>query len=223
MNPAFDPALDYVRALPWAPSILVVGGIAVLCALFALTRRHPGEAGLGLGACGLALMLVLAELGRPALGLALLWVAILLGTGVAFVAGSARAVPGARRTAPGNEQRLLALGVVGLLAGAITVPALAVDWPGFEPAVVSTLGVAGAVGAAGLVGLLTRRHWLSILLGGEIVVFALVVAASALHAPWSFLLLAWAWALGTGGLVLVQVALARGHGPWVEPIEDRSP
>ncbi|MGH7726211.1 MAG: hypothetical protein ACREOU_12360 [Candidatus Eiseniibacteriota bacterium] len=230
MNPALDPAVDYVRALPWVPSILAAGAIALVCAIFALARRHPGEAGLGLGAAGLALLLVLAELGRPTLGLSLLWVAVLVGTGAAFVAGTARAVPGAPRVAPGNEQRLLAIGIAGLLMGSLTVAALAVDWPEFDPAVVSTIGVAAAIGAAGIVGLLTRRHWLGILLGGEVVVFGLAVAAAALPGAagpganaWAALLLAWAWALGVAGLALVQTALARGHGPWVEPFEDSSP
>lgn len=227
MNPALDPALDYVRGLPWAPSILVAGAAAVLCAWFALTRRRTGESSLAFGVLGIALGLILAELGKAGVGMALIWVALTLGTGVALVADTARAIPGAPRTAPGNQQRLLGLGVVGLLVGAWVIAALAVDWPSFEPAILSTLGVAGAVGAVGLVGVLTRRHWLAILLAGEVVVFALVVAVAAFAGPevagsvgWPGLLLLWGWAAGFVGLALVYSALVRGHGPWVEPLEE---
>ena len=109
LQPSVDPAVEYVRQLPWAPSILLAGAASLGFASFALTRRHPGEAGLAFTLAGGALALVLVELGQGRLGFATAWVAACVALGAALVAGVARRVPGAPRTAPGNEQRLLAL------------------------------------------------------------------------------------------------------------------
>jgi len=222
-----NPAFDYVRALPWAPSILIAGAVAIVCALFALTRRHPGEASLGAVASAGALVLVFAEIGRPALGIALLASAAAFATAASLVAFSARAVPGAPRTAPGNEQRMLAVAVVGLLTGTWLVPALAVDWPDWDSGVVSALAVAVALASVGLFGLLTRRHWLSLVLAGACLSSAFTLAAAALPAgafsSYAALFAAWGSILGTVGLALAAIALARGHGPWVESIEEPQP
>jgi NADH:ubiquinone oxidoreductase subunit K len=220
VDPKVEPALELVREAPWAIDVVVCGAVAVAAAGFALTRRHPGEASVGFGVTGLAIALVLARAGQAALGLGAFWLSCTLGAAVAVAAHSARLAPDAPRTAPGNEQRLLALAVTGLLGGAWLVAALAVDWPAWNGVALSSLAVGAAVTAAGLAGVLTRRHWLSLVLSAELVAFGLVVMAVALPAKdaarFAALLLAWAWAAGVAGVALTHAALRRGHGPWVE-------
>lgn len=227
VQPSVDPAVEFVRALPWAPAVLAAGGLALLAATFALTRRHPGEAALAFALVGGALALVLAELGRGALAFGLAGIGLVLAAGAALVAGIARRVPAAPRTAPGNEQRLLALGVTGLVAAAVTIAVLAVDWPAWDPAAASAAAVGGAVGAVGLTGLLTRRHWVSLALAGAVCGFALVLLAAALPergaGAFAGAFLAWAALVGVVALVLAAAALERGHGPWVEPLEEEAP
>lgn len=224
LTPHAGPALDVVRAMPWSPAILGAGAAATITATYALTRRHPGEGSLGLAAAGACAALALAEMGRGALGVALAWVACTLAAAGALVAESVRRVPGAPRTAPGNEQRLLALGTVGLLGGAWTVAGLAVDWDQWNPQAASALVTGLALAGAGLTGLLTRRHWVSLAQAGAVVCFGLVLVACALpgEAGGSFAraLLAFAWGGGMSGLALASSALRRGHGPWVEPLEE---
>jgi hypothetical protein len=220
VNPTTGPALEYVRALPWAPSILAAGGGAALLAAFALTRRHPGEASL-LGVASSALLfLVFAEIGRPELGAALLAMTVALAAAASLVAFTVRALPGAPRVAPANEQRVLAIAVVALLTGAWLVSGLAVDWPEWAPGVVSTLAVALGLSSVGVFGLLTRRHWLSLVFAAECVATALTLAASALPADvggtFASLFAAWNLALGAIGLGLSGVAIRRGEGPWIE-------
>ena len=220
MNPTTGPALDYVRALPWAPSILAAGGAAVLLAVIALTRRHPGEAGLYGIASAAALLLVFAEIDQATIGAMVLAIAVGLAAAGSIVAFAVRALPGAPRVAPGNEQRVLALAVVALLTGAWLVSGLAVDWPQWASGVVSALAVALALLAVGVFGLLTRRHWLSLVLAGHCVGNALTLTTAALPgllgAWFALLFLAWNLALGAAGLALAGVALRRGHGPWVD-------
>ena len=226
VQPSVDPAVEYVRQLPWAPSILLAGAASLGFASFALTRRHPGEAGLAFTLAGGALALVLVELGQGRLGFAVAWVAACVALGAALVAGVARRVPGAPRTAPGNEQRLLALGLVAVLAAAIAIAALAVDWPRRDAASVSAAVAAGALGAAGLVGVLTRRHGVSLVLAATLSMLALAALTVTLPFPqaasFAFLLLAFAALLGAGGLALTAASLERGHGPWIEPLEEEA-
>lgn len=221
------PVTEFLRELPWALPILVAGGVALLAGLFALTRRHVGEASLGFALCAAALAAILSELGQVALALGLLWTAITFAAGVALVAETARVLPGAPRTAPANEQRLLALLIAALLAGAWTVAGLAVDWPLAEPRRLSALAVSFVLGSLGIVGLLTRRHWLSVLLAAQVVVDALVLGAVALPDPAAARiappLLVWGWGMGSAGLILVTVALRRGYGPWTEPLTGTRP
>ena len=221
MNPTTGPALEYVRALPWAPSILAAGAVSALAAAFALTRRHPGEAGLISIVSAAALLLVFAEIGHPALGVALLGVSIALAAAGSMVAFAVRALPGAPRVAPANEQRILAFVVVVLLTGSWLVSGLAVDWPAWEPGVLSALAVATALSGIGVFGLLTRRHWLSLVLSGACVGSAFTLAAAALPEElgvgFAGLFAAWALALGAAGLALAAVALQRGQGPWLAP------
>ena len=223
MNPSTGPAVEYVRALPWAPSILAVGAIAAFAQGVALTRRHPGEAGLWGATASASLFLVFAEIGRPALGAALFAAAVGLAAAGSMVSFAVRALPGAPRIAPGNEQRVLAFAVVGLLTGAWLVSGLAVDWPEWESGVVSALAVAFAITGLGVFGLLTRRHWLSLVLAGSCVASALTLAAAALPEGlglgFAGLFATWNLALGAAGLALAGVALKRGHGPWVESTE----
>lgn len=220
MNPTTGPALEYVRALPWAPSILAAGALSAMLSALALTRRHPGEAGLLGVISSSALFLVFAEIGQPGLGITLLAISIGLAAAGSLVAFAVRAVPGAPRVAPGNEQRVLAIGVVALLTGAWLVSGLAVDWPDWAPAVVSALAVALVLTGIGVFGLLTRRHWLSLVLAAQCVASALTLAASALPdglgSGFAILFAGWNLALGAAGLALTGVALKRGHGPWVE-------
>jgi NADH:ubiquinone oxidoreductase subunit K len=220
MNPTTGPALEYVRALPWAPSILAVGGAAALLAAIALTRRHPGEAVLIGVASSALLFLVFAEIGQGALGIVLLAIAIGLAAAASIVAFAVRAVPGAPRVAPGNEQRVLALAVVALLTGAWLVSGLAVDWPEWEPGTVSALATALVLTGVGVFGLLTRRHWLSLVLSAQCVAAALTLAAAALPdglgQGFALLFASWDLALAAAGLALAGVALRRGHGPWVD-------
>jgi NADH:ubiquinone oxidoreductase subunit K len=220
VNPTTGPALEYVRGLPWAPSILAAGAAAALMAAVALTRRHPGEAGLFGILSSAALFLVFAEIGEPALGITLLAIAVGLAAAGSLVAFAVRAVPGAPRVAPGNEQRVLALAVVGLLTGSWLVSGLAVDWPDWEPGVVSALAVALVLSGIGVFGLLTRRHWLSLVLAAQCVASALTLASAALPeglgGGFAGLFAAWNLALGAAGLALAGVALRRGHGPWVD-------
>ena len=227
LQPSVDPAVEYVRQLPWAPSILLAGAVALGFAAFALTRRHPGEAGLAFTLAGGALALVLLEVGQGPLGFATAWVAACVAAGAALVAGVARRVPGAPRTAPGNEQRLLALGIVSVLAAAVAIAALAVDWPGRDAASVSAVVIAGALGAAGLVGVLTQRHATSLVLAATLGALALAALTATLPFPQAascaFLLLAFAALVGVGGLVLAAASLERGHGPWIEPLEEDAP
>jgi hypothetical protein len=220
MNATTGPALEYVRGLPWAPSILAAGGGAALVSALALTRRHPGEAGL-LGVVSSAvLFLVFAELGQPGLGIALLAISIALAAAGSLVAFAVRAVPGAPRVAPGNEQRVLAIAVVALLTGAWLVSGLAVDWPEWEPAVVSALATSLALTGVGVFGLLTRRHWLSLVLAAQCVAGAFTLASAALPgglgAGFASLFASWDLALGAAGLALAGIALRRGHGPWID-------
>ncbi len=219
IDPRVEPALDFVREAPWALDVVVMGAFAVGASAFALTRRHPGEASVGFAITGFALGLVLARAGAPALGLGACWLAATLGAAVAVAAHSARLSPDAPRHAPGNEQRVLALAVTALLGGAWLVAALAVEWPAWDAVALSSLAVGAAVSAAGLAGVLTRRHWLSLVLSAELVALGLVVIAVGLRAPdamrLSGLLLAWAWAIGAVGVALTHAALRRGHGPWV--------
>ncbi len=220
MNPAPSPALDFVRALPWTPSILVAGVASVALTAAALARRHPAEAGLGAALSTAPLAVVFAGLGRPALGAALCAAHVALAAGAALVAYAVRAVPGAARIAPGNEQRVLALAIVGLLLGVGLVSILGVDWEGFDPRIVSALVVAAALGGVGLLGLLTRRHWLSLVFAAQTLTLALVLAAATLPpgpTGWFVPLFAlWDPLVGAAGLLLCVVALARGHGSWVE-------
>ena len=223
MNPTTGPALDYVKALPWAPSILAAGGAAVLLAIGALTRRHPGEAGLFAVLSGAGLLLVFAELGEAVVGATVFVIATALAAAGSIVAFAVRALPGAPRVAPGNEQRVLALAVIALLTGAWLVSGLAVDWPAWAPGAVSALAVALALLGVGVFGLLTRRHWLSLVLAGHCVANALVLAATGLppaaYAAFAPLFLVWNVALGGAGLALAGVALRRGHGPWVDAVD----
>ncbi len=227
VQPSVDPAVEYVRQLPWVPSILAAGAASFVAAAFALTRRHPGEAGLAFTLAGGALGLVLAELGQGRLGFAVTWVAACVAIGAALTAGVARRVPGAPRTAPGNEQRLLALAMVGVLGAAVAVAALAVDWPDRDAASVSAVLTAGALGAAGLVGVLTRRHGVSLVLAATLCALALAALTATLPFPqaasFAALLLGFAALVGTGGLALAAAALERGHGPWIEPLEEDAP
>ena len=220
MNPTTGPAIEYVRALPWAPSILAVGALVVVTGSAALTRRHPGEAGLWGALSSALLFLVFAEIGQPALGVALFASSVGLAAAGSIVAFAVRAVPGAPRTAPGNEQRVLAIAVVALLTGAWLVSGLAVDWPEWESAVVSALAVALALTGLGVFGLLTRRHWLSLVVAASCVASALTLAAAALPGGlglgFAGLFAAWNLGLGAAGLVLAGVALRRGQGPWVD-------
>jgi hypothetical protein len=224
VEPSVDPALAYVRALPWAPSILAAGAAALALAAVAMTRRHPGEAALAFALCGGALALVLAELGRGELGFGVAGVGTVIAAAAALVAGVARRVPEAPRVAPGNDQRTLAVGVVLLLGAAVTIAALAVDWPGWNAALASTAVTGGGLGALGVVGLLTRRHWVSLALALVTCAFALVTLAAALPGPaiasFAAVFLAWAGALGIVVLALSAAALERGHGPWVEALEE---
>jgi hypothetical protein len=220
MNPTTGPAIEYVRALPWAPSILAVGAVATVTQVFALTRRHPGEAGLWGVVSAASLFLVFAEIGQPALGVALFAASVGLAAAGSMVSFAVRAIPGAPRIAPGNEQRVLAFAVVGLLTGAWLVSGLAVDWPEWESGVVSALAVSLALTGLGVFGLLTRRHWLSLVLAGNAIASALTLAAAALPdglgLGFAGLFVAWTLALGAAGLALAGVALRRGHGPWVD-------
>jgi hypothetical protein len=224
VRPSVDPAVEYVRALPWTPAILVLGAVAVIASVFALTRRHPGESALAFALAGGAIALVLAENGRGALAFGVAGLALPLAAGAALVAGLVRRIPEAPRTAPGNEQRLLALAVIGVVSGAVGIAVFAVDWPAWDAAAASTAAVGGGLGATGLLGLLTRRHWVSLALAGTTCVFGLVVVASALPAaaggPFAGVFLAWAGAVGVVALALAAAALERGHGPWVEPLEE---
>jgi hypothetical protein len=224
MNPTTGPALEYVKALPWAPSILAAGGASVMLAVVALTRRHPGEAGL-IGVVSAALLfLVFAEIGQAGTGATVFAIAVALAAAASIVAFAVRALPGAPRVAPGNEQRILAFAVVALLTGAWLVSGLAVDWPQWAPGVVSALAVALFLLGVGVFGLLTRRHWLSLVLAGHCVANALTLASAALPGSigswFAFLFLAWNLALGAAGLALAGVALRRGHGPWVDAQAD---
>jgi len=219
-GPTTGPAVEYVRALPWSAAILVAGAASVLGTALALPRRHPAEAGLGAALSTAPLTLVFAGIGRPALGAALCAGHIALAASAALVAYAVRAVPDAPREAPGNEQRVLALAIVGLLAGVALVPLLAVEWDSVEGRVVSALTVAAALGGVGILGLLTRRHWLSLVFAGQTLVLALALGVAALpgQAAARFLPLFASWdpAIGAAGLLLCVVALARGHGSWVE-------
>ena len=223
VQPSVDPAVAYVRALPWAPSILAAGAAALALAAIAMTRRHPGEAALAFALCGGALGLVLAELGKGGLAFGVAGTGAVIAAAAALVAGVARRVPEAPRVAPGNDQRTLALAVVLLLAAAVTIAVLAVDWPGWDAALASTAVTGGGLGAVGLIGLLTRRHWVSLALALVTCAFALVTIAAALPGPvagsFASAFLAWAGALGIVVLALSAAALERGHGPWVEAIE----
>jgi len=100
------------------------------------------------------------------------------------------------------------------------VPLLAVEWDSVEGRVVSALAVAAALGGVGILGLLTRRHWLSLVFAGQTLVLALTLGVAALpgQAAARFLPLFAPWdpAIGAAGLLLCVVALARGHGSWVE-------
>ncbi|MEO6463092.1 MAG: hypothetical protein ABIP29_08455 [Candidatus Eisenbacteria bacterium] len=223
VQPSVDPAVALVRALAWSPAILLLGAAAALAAFAALTRRHPGEAALFFALFGGAVGLVLAEGGRGALAFGVAGTCLPLAAGAALVAGVARRIPEASRLAPGNEQRLLALAVVGLVAAAVGIAVFAVDWPTWDPAAASLAVVGGGLGAIGLVGVLTRRHWVSLALAGATCAVALVVLAAALPgpaaAPFAAAFLAWGAALGLVALALAATALERGHGPWVEPLE----
>jgi hypothetical protein len=220
MTPSTSPALEYVRALPWSVGMLVAGGAAVLATAIALPRRHPSEAALGSALATVPLALVFAGVGRPALGAALCAAHTALAASAALVAYAVRAVPGAPRTAPGNEQRVLALAIVGLLAGVALVSTVAVEWDVVDGRVVSALAVAAALGGVGVLGLLTRRHWLSLVFAGQTLALALTLGVAALPgaATARFLPLFAVWdpAIGAAGLLLCVVALARGHGSWVE-------
>ena len=223
MNPTTGPALDYVKALPWAPSILAAGGASVLLAMLALTRRHPGEAALFGVMSASGLVLVFAEIGQAGTGATVFAIAVGLAAAGSIVAFAVRALPGAPRVAPGNEQRILAFAVVALLTGAWLVSGLAVDWAEWEPGVVSALAVALGLLGVGVFGLLTRRHWLSLVLAGHCVANGLTLASAALPgrigSAFAFLFLSWNLALGAAGLALAGVALRRGHGPWVDAQE----
>jgi len=220
LTPAPSPALDFVRALPWSPGMLAAGSVSVIATAASLARRHPAEAGIGAALSSAPLVVVFAGVGRPALGAALCAAHVVLAAAASLVAYAARAVPGAPRTAPGNEQRVLALAIVGLLLGVGLVSALGVDWQGFDPRVVTGLVVAAALGGVGVLGLLTRRHWLSLVFAGQTLTLALALAAATLHegaaarfvAPFAL----WDPLVGAAGLLLCVVALARGHGSWVE-------
>ncbi len=227
VQPSVDPALALVRGLSWSPAILLLGGLATLAAFAAHTRRHPGEAALFFALYGGVVALVLAEGGRGALAFGVAGTCLPLAAGAALVAGVARRIPEAPRTAPGNEQRLLALAIVALVAGAVAIAVFAVDWPVWDPAAASLAVVGGGLGAVGLVGVLTRRHWVSLALAGTTCAMALVVLAAALPgeaaAPFAAAFLAWGAALGLVALGLAATALERGHGPWVEPLETTAP
>lgn len=223
VQPSVDPAVEYVRALPWAPSLLLAGGASLAFAAFALTRRHPGEAGLAFALATFALGLVCAELGQGALGFATAAIGACAGAGTALVAGLARRAPGAPRVAPGNEQRLLALALVAVLATALAVAALAVDWPRRDAASISAVVTTGALAAAGLVGVLTRRHLAILVLSAVLAVLALAALTATLPfrgaVTFAFFVLGFAALVGASGLALAAAALERGHGPWIEPLE----
>jgi len=91
---------------------------------------------------------------------------------------------------------------------------------------VSAAVAAGALGAAGLVGVLTRRHGVSLVLAATLSMLALAALTVTLPFPqaasFAFLLLAFAALLGAGGLALTAAALERGHGPWIEPLEEEA-
>jgi hypothetical protein len=220
LGPTPSPAVDFVRALPWSLTMLAAGGAAVLGTALSLPRRHPAEAGLGAALSTAPLALVFTGVGRPALGAALCAAHVALAASAALVSYAVRAVPGAPRIAPGNEQRMLALAVVGLLAGTALVSTLAVEWEAIDGRTVSALAVAAALGGVGILGLLTRRHWLSLVFAGQTLVLALTLGVAALPggATASYLPLFALWdpAIGAAGLLLCVVALARGHGSWVE-------
>ena len=222
VQPSVDPAVELVRGLPWSPAILLLGAIAALASFAGLTRRHPGEAALFFATAGGALALALAEAGRGAIGFGIAGTSLALAAGAALVAGVARRIPEAPRIAPGNEQRLLALAVVGLVAVAVAIALFAVDWPAWDPAGASLAVIGGVLGAVGLVGVLTRRHWVSLALAGATCAFALVVLAAALPPGEGGALgaafLGWGALVGVVALGLAATALERGHGPWVEPL-----
>jgi hypothetical protein len=230
VQPSVDPAVALVRGLPWSPAILVLGAVAALLAFAALTRRHPGEAALFFAGAGGSIGLALAEGGRGALGFGVAGTSLALASGAALVAGVARRIPEAPRIAPGNEQRLLALAVVGFVAVAVAIALFAVDWPAWDAAAASLAVSGGVLGAVGLVGVLTRRHWVSLALAGATCAFALVVLAAALPpgdgGRLAAAFLGWGALVGVVALGLAATALERGHGPWVEPLgarEDGSP
>lgn len=220
MSPTPSPAVEYLRALPWSATILVAGAAAVAMTALALPRRHPAEAGLGAALATAPLAVVFAGIGRPALGAALCAAHVALAASAALVAYAVRAVPDAPREAPGNEQRALALAIVGLLAGVALIPLLAVDWVTIDARVVSGLAVAAALGGVGILGLLTRRHWLSLVFAGQTLTLALTLGVAALPAASTArfvpLFALWDPCIGAAGLLLCVVALARGHGSWVE-------
>ena len=136
VRPSVDPAVEYVRALPWTPAILVLGEHVRSPwsrAAFALTRRHPGRgrrtrsrwpAGRSRSSSPRA-----AAARSPSV-----WPAspsLAGGAGAALVAGVARR-PGPPRIAPGNEQRLLALAVIAVISVAVSIAVCAVDWPAWD-------------------------------------------------------------------------------------------
>jgi hypothetical protein len=110
-------------------------------------------------------------------------IAVGLAAAGSIVAFAVRALPGAPRVAPGNEQRVLAFAVVALLTGAWLVSGLAVDWPEWASGVVSALAVALVLLAVGVFGLLTRRHWLSLVLAGHCIGNALTLTTAGAAGP----------------------------------------
>ena len=218
MNPA-----DPFPGSPWAFDVLGAGAIALVAALYALGRRRLGEAGIGFVIHAGAVAAIVAEIGWPRLGLGILWVAIALAAGVLVVAEAVRATPGGARAAGGNPQRALALAVTGLLTVVWVVAGGFVDWPSWQAPHLSALAVSLALGGAGIVGVLTRRHWLSLLLATLVVQLAILLSAVALPGPigsrFAPAVLVWTWALGTTALLVVTVSVRRGTGPFV----DRTP